>query len=208
MVQLRDYFLFLFIVLSALFLSPLRLLTTNINIIMDITQVYAIAIGGILFALILVNLRSRIEPVVQFITLQTSRYLTYPTLIPRRRYLGPWSPADVLLHALYIAVNAFCVAFKASDLKSAGLRAANLSLINMIPLMAGHHLSVLADIFGIPLHAYTKIHRAGGIMSLALLISHVLAVLVTKTGFSLRTTEHLWGFIASQLYFRFTEVRT
>lgn len=175
---------------------------------MEITQIYAIAIGGIPFVLIILNVRQKVKSFIRFVSLQTSRYLTYPKLLHRHQHLGPWSPANILLHVFYIAVNAFCIGFEASDIKSAGLRAANLSLINMIPLMAGHHLSVLADILGIPLHAYRQIHRAGGMMSLVLLISHVLVVLVTKTSFPLRTAENIWGFIVSKLSFHSLGVGT
>jgi hypothetical protein len=92
-------------------------------------------------------------------------------------------------------VNAFCIGFKVADIQSAGLRAANLSLINMIPLFAGPHLSYLADILGVPLRAYRRIHRAGGMMSFFLLIFHVLTVIATRTAFPLRVTENTWVFL-------------
>jgi hypothetical protein len=87
-------------------------------------------------------------------------------------------------------VNAFCIGFKVVDIKSAGLRAANLSLINMIPLFASSYLSYLADILGVSLRVYRRIHRAGGIMLFFLFIFYVLTVIVTRTAFPLHVIEN------------------
>jgi hypothetical protein len=71
----------------------------------------------------------------------------------------------------------------------------------MIPLLAGPHLSFLADILGVPLSAYRQIHHAGGMISFFLLIFHALTVIATRTAFPLRATENTWGVIVSRLSF-------
>jgi hypothetical protein len=63
--------------------------------------------------------------------------------------------------------------------------------------IAGHHLSVIGDILGVPLRTYRKIHRAGGMMTLTLWISHTVIVPATKTAFPLETAENKWGLIVS-----------
>ena len=168
---------------------------------MEITQVYALATVGIFGALIFVNVRPYVELSIHFLSIWGSRYLIYPRLINRHQYLGPWSIADVLVYLFYIAINALCIGFKAPDIESVGLRAANLSLINMIPVLAGHHLGFLADILGIPLSVYQRLHRAGGVMSFLLLLCHVLAVISTKTAFPLSAKENMWGFIVRHSHF-------
>lgn len=164
---------------------------------MEITQVYAIATGGIFTFLILVHFRPYMQSFLKTTSLLVSQYLTYPQLIRRHRYLGPWSWADVLLQLFYITVNAFCVGFKVQDIQIAGLRAANLSLINIIPLFAGPHLNFLADILGVSLNTYRRVHRSVGIMSFVLLLFHVLTVMASRNSFPLRVAENMWGVIVS-----------
>ncbi|PVH67378.1 hypothetical protein DL98DRAFT_643971, partial [Cadophora sp. DSE1049] len=91
---------------------------------------------------------------------------------------------------IYIAGNSFCLGFRA-DIAKAGVRAGNLSLINMIPLFSGPHLGSLADLLGISLSTFRLMHRSAGIMSCSLVLFHVLAVFVSHTAFSLRGIANL-----------------
>ena len=106
---------------------------------MDVPQIYATAAGGFFLVFILVNFLSR--TVRERIALFTSKHLTYPYFLHRHRFLGPWTRSAILVQLIYIALNAFCLGFRASTLSKAGLRAGNLSLANMIPLFAGPYLS-------------------------------------------------------------------
>lgn len=162
---------------------------------MEITQVYAIATAGIFVILVFINVWPYIELSIRVLSIWGSRYLVYPKLIHRHQYLGPWNIASVHLYIFYLAVNVFCISFKAPNIESAGLRAANLLLINLIPVLAGHHLGFLADVLGITIRVYQRLHRAGGIMSVFLLLGHVIAVMTTKTGFPLSAEDNMWGLI-------------
>jgi predicted ferric reductase len=113
--------------------------------------------------------------------------------------LGPWTFADLLLQAIYIASNSFCIRFRCSDIAEAGVRAGNLSLINMIPLFLGPHLGFLADILGISLSTFRLMHRSAGMMSCSLVLFHVLAMLVSHTAFPLRGTANLSAVVVSTL---------
>ena len=168
---------------------------------MEVTQVYASATAGLFGALIFIKARPHVESFLYILSIWGSRYLIYPKLIHRHQYLGPWSIADVLVYMFYLAINALCIGIKVPDFESAGLRAANLSLINMIPVLAGHHFGFLADLLGIPLSLYQRLHRAGGIMSFFLLLFHVLAVITTKTAFPLSVKENMWGLIVRLFHF-------
>ncbi|KAF2844514.1 hypothetical protein T440DRAFT_436369 [Plenodomus tracheiphilus IPT5] len=124
-------------------------------------------------------------------------HLVYPRLIPRHRYLGTWSRADVLIQLSFVTANVFCVAFRAASLREAGVRAASLSLTNLIPAFTGPHLSSLADILGVSLCTFRRIHRSAGIMSLSLLAFHIATVLANRTPFSLRVAENMWGLVGA-----------
>jgi hypothetical protein len=170
---------------SSVILHSLRL-----RIFMNVTQIYATAAGGFFFVFVIVNLLLRTARFREWISLLTSKYLTYPYFLNRHRLLGPWSGTDVLVQLIYIAINVFCLSFRVSTISKAGLQAGNLSLVNMIPLFAGAHLSFLADLLGFPLDAYRRVHRSAGSMTFALILFHILIVVINRTSFSLGVSEH------------------
>ena len=69
---------------------------------MDITLDYAIAAGGILTVFFLANLARLAWPLFQRVSREASKHLSYTYLVRRHRYLGPWTPADVLVQAAYV----------------------------------------------------------------------------------------------------------
>ena len=177
---------------------------------MDVTQIYVTAAGGLFFVFLLVNFLPRTVRFWRTISLLTSKHLTYPYLVHRHRFVGPWTRSGVLLQLIYIALNVFCLAFRVPTLSKAGLRAGNLSLANMIPLFAGAHLSFLADLLGFPLNTVRRVHRSAGLMAVALLLFHALVLVSDRTSFSLKVPEHLYGLIVrhpSPLAFTLTPPR-
>lgn len=77
--------------------------------------------------------------------------------------------------------------------------AGNQSLVDIIPLFAGLHLSFLADMLGFYLGTYRRVHLSAGLISFALLLFHILSVAVQRTSFSLSVPEHLYGMILCPL---------
>jgi hypothetical protein len=161
---------------------------------MDITLLYAIGLGSVL----LIPLLANIGPWLPCVTFSTpsllqrlSRSLTYPHLIRRHRFLGPWTCLDLMIQLVYIALNSFCVVFRVSDIEEAGVRAGNLSLINMVLLFLGPHLSHLADILGISLRNVRVMHRSAGLMFSSLILVHVFVMLFSQKSFPLRSIPNL-----------------
>ena len=112
---------------------------------MDITQIYAITMAGLLFILLLARVLFHRIRVLYKLWLLFMKVLFYSNLISRHRLLGPWRNVDVTTQLIYIAINAFCFSFRLASTPQAGLRAARLSLINMILLFLGPHFSFLAS---------------------------------------------------------------
>ncbi|KAH8726708.1 cell surface metalloreductase [Phaeosphaeriaceae sp. PMI808] len=164
---------------------------------MEITRAYAVAAGCGLFCLLLFRTRHLMKSLLKTVNLRTSQFLIYPQLVRRHRYLGPWSWADVLAPLCYIGVNIFCVRFKVPSLRVASLRAADLTLINLIPAFASLHLSFPADVLGLTLTTYRRFHRVLGAMSCCLLAFHVFTILASGIPFPLRQTENFWGLIGA-----------
>lgn len=163
---------------------------------MDITQIYAIAAGGIFFMFILANCLHYISQLIKHASFFTFKHLIYPYLLNRHRFFGPWTRASVLVQLTYMTLNVFCVTFQVSTVSQAGLRAGTLSLINMIPLFAGPHHSFLADLLCVSLNAYRSVHCSAGLMSFVLALFHVLAS-VSLASFSLAKGQYLFELLVS-----------
>lgn len=169
---------------------------------MGIIQAYAIAAGGIAFAFFLVNLLPYLASLWKHISMFTSKYLTYPYLLHRHRFIGPWSRAEFLTQAVYVTVNTFCLNFRVSDVAKVGIRAGTLSLVNMIPLFAGPSFSFLADRLGVPLKIYRYAHHSAGFMTFTLVLIHILSVVSRPGSFPLGQPQHLFAVIVSRLEYR------
>ena len=146
---------------------------------MDITQIYSLAAGGIFVVMIVVRGIPALQYTSRKLAIATSKYLIYPFVVRRHRLLGPWSPVDILLQLLYIALNAFCVFFRVTSLEEAEDRAGTLSIVNMAPTFFGPNLSPLADLLGLSLSNYRQMHRSAGTMS-SVLVAFQLSVGVYK----------------------------
>ncbi|PVH70391.1 cell surface metalloreductase [Cadophora sp. DSE1049] len=163
---------------------------------METVDIYAICVSGTFAAFFLITFRSRFLHFVQHIVLLISKYLTYPQILLRHSSFGPWSLAGIIVHTAYITANVYCLGFWKLTAAKVGLRAANLALINMMPLYLGPHLSFLADLLGVSLKSFRMVHRSAGMMSFVLVLLHILVVIARGTsGFSLSVPENLYGVV-------------
>lgn len=192
----------------SVFCAWLLLMTVFFSLTMDLTQEYAVAAGGIFFLFFIAKLIPHVMPLIEYISESASKHLTYPYLLNRHRYLGPWSRAHVLVQVIYITTNVFCLifenpfsrlSFKILTVTKAGLRAGTMSLVNMIPLFAGPRFGLLADCLGMSLMTVRRIHRSAGIMSLAHAVFHVLVYLAARPSFALSLPKNLFAAIVSVL---------
>jgi len=119
--------------------------------------------------------------------------------VRRHRLLGSWSLVDVLLQLLYISPNVFCVTFRVTSFDEARDKARTLSIINMASLFFGLYLSFLADLLGLSLFNYRRIHGFARIMSFALVALHTFAAIYHGPTYSLRVLENLYLLIVSHM---------
>ena len=165
---------------------------------METVYIYAICVSGVFAAFFLLAFHPYFLQFVKYVVLLLSKVLTYPQILRRHSSLGPWTPAGLIVHTAYITANVYCLEFWKLTATNVGLRAANLALINLMPLFLGIHLSFLADLFGVSLKTFRMVHRSGGMMSFALVLLHVLVVAARGIGaFSLSVPENLYGVIVS-----------
>ncbi|PVH69319.1 hypothetical protein DL98DRAFT_661755, partial [Cadophora sp. DSE1049] len=163
---------------------------------METVEIYAVCISSIFAAFFVLAFRPYIWQVVEYVALLLHKVLIYPRILHRHSSLGPWSPAGLIVQTAYIAANFYCLEFWKLTATKVGIRAANLALINMMPLFLGTHLSFLADRFTVSLKTFRMVHRSAGMMSFALVLFHILVVVVRGAGtFSLSVSENLHGLI-------------
>jgi hypothetical protein len=165
---------------------------------MDPTLGYATAFGGVFMGLILVNLLhlkrltylAYLPSFARPSLLRSWRYLIYPYLVHRHRFLLPFTLADLLTQLIYVAGTSFSLAY-GSTIEKAGLRAGTLSLINLIPLFFGPHLGFAADVLGLSLGAFRNVHRSAGLVSSGLVLFHTAVVIKSRTEFALSSTKNV-----------------
>lgn len=140
---------------------------------MDVTQYFAVAAGGIFGVVVIVNFIAQLAHLWRtHLSATILRHVIYPFFLSRHRFVGPWTRTSVLLHLFYWAAMGFCCSFRVTNLTDASARAGTLSLINMIPLYSSFHLSFVADMLGISLRAYRRLHGSVGYVAGALTIFH------------------------------------
>lgn len=165
---------------------------------MDPTIDYAICLAGLLITMLVVA--HVFPPLVylgrrlRFLALER---LCYCYVVNRHAILGPWSAASILVHLLYVLVNLVCMFYGPASISEAGTRAGTLSLINMAPVFLSTHLSFLADLFGVSLKTYTRIHRSCGIVAANLLFVHGLLSVIERGSFSLDEWPNRYAIIVS-----------
>ena len=162
---------------------------------MDPVQIYSIAAGGIFFALFLYRFSFRLSLWVQKRTLYyVFKYLIYPTLIERRRFLTPFTRRRVLLTLLYWVLTATCNFVGVNSLAQAGTRAGTLAVVNLAPLFFVDRLSFAADLLGFSLHTYTKMHHSIGAMAVLQALIHV-AIFLSSNSLLLRDQDQFNGLL-------------
>jgi len=174
---------------------------------MNVTQGYAIAAGGILVLMFLLQSIPFFQRIFSALAILTARHLTYPFIIRRHRLLGPWSRADVLLQLVYVAMNMLCMTFRVASVKEALGRAGTLAIINLTPSFFAFHLSFLADLLGISLSNIRRIHRMTGWMSCYLGVIHAFATIYYDPPFLRDMPKNRFAVIVSRCTFRPSRTR-
>ena len=155
---------------------------------MDAPQFYAIAAGGSIVLLFFINSATHLTRFLGPCRTLIQKYFLLLTLVRRHRFFGPWTFAQVSFQLIYLIANIFCASFGVSTAKEAGVRAAHLSLINMMPTYFEFHLSFICDLLRVSLTTYRLFHAFTGIMSVLFELLHVLIHATSKPSFKVNET--------------------
>ncbi|CAG7978344.1 unnamed protein product [Penicillium olsonii] len=140
---------------------------------MEATFIYAIIAGSIFLLLIILKLWQMLLPWQSTLKRAFARHITYPYVLQRHRLMGPWSRGIVFIHIAYFVSHVVIILFQDRSLVNIRARAGVLSLVNLILPLSAIHLSYLADILGLSLRNYRRLHRSVAWMCSGLLLIHV-----------------------------------
>jgi hypothetical protein len=80
------------------------------------------------------------------------KHFVYPHILPRIPFIGTATRLEVLLAFTYIITNLFLVTLiGVKTVIDKSIRAASMSIINLIPLLYGPRLSLMTEMLGISL---------------------------------------------------------
>jgi hypothetical protein len=144
---------------------------------MDITQWYAVALGGLV---VLFHASHLIINIPCFF-----KHLFCPQVrLPMRgfnRCIGfPTMRFDVMLVVLFLVGNAICITVGVKDIASLVERSALLCTINLMPLALGERMNPMASIFRVKLSASASIHEWLGSVVIAEGLVHIAAALSSQ----------------------------
>ena len=170
----------------------------------DSTQIFALAAGGLfvflllrslLFSRILLYIRRIIVRTYRLVALFVLKHLVYPFFFKRRRFFGPATRWRVILHLAHWAGTAVGASIGTESLLQAGSRAATLSVVHLVPLFLGGHLSFAADMLGLSYNTFRLIHGSLGLTGCVLAFFHVVAVIANDPHIMFQDQVWLWGFV-------------
>jgi len=98
--------------------------------------------------------------------------LVYPLLFPRIRFIGAATRLQFSIAITYLVANLLIVTIHSEG--SISSRAANMSMINLIPLLCGPRLSLITTLFGIPLQASIASHQWFGRTAVVQMLIHII----------------------------------
>lgn len=179
---------------------------------METTLVYSIGFGA-LFGFFLLRLPlyhfvrlvcpplldprrlSPITAIAKLVSRLISEHLTYPTTLRRGKFFDRWSRRDTMLLLAYLAANVSCILVPLPNIDQVYRRLGTLSVINVLFVSAGPHLSLLADLLGVPLHFCRRLHASTGTMSFLLAIFHSTIAAASRSDKSLANPRNLYALI-------------
>jgi hypothetical protein len=143
--------------------------------------IYAIAVGSAFAALLLLHISNLSSFILRSrLAKQAFKHLIWPAITRRTRFTPPISRGDFLVQLLYWGGTSVLNFVQVRSLQEAASRAGSLTILSLIPLVAGSRLSFAADVTGISLRTFRYLHKTFGFMVTAQLISHIALSLGTR----------------------------
>ena len=174
---------------------------------MDITQWYAVALGGTVALLIIASILLAILTITRkYATFRFLKHVYYPQVHKYLRGSEKTTRFDLALIAVFLVGNMLCTAIRVNNISDLARRSGMLSVINLIPLAPGAHMNLIANSCGVRLDAYGRIHRWMGRVAIVEGLIHTATNLSLHT-MNFQTLSDIGGLTVS-LHFNLCEVST
>ncbi len=162
---------------------------------MEPVPIYSLAAGGVFLILFLYCASSHISRWIQDRTLfYIFKYLVYPIVIRRTTLSNPFSRWHAVLMILYWSGTAACNLVGVSDIAQAGKRAGALAAAHLIPLMCTNRPAFAADVLGLSIQTYLRLHTSFGLMAMLQALIHTV-IFVTHNTFDAKETLQFYGLL-------------
>lgn len=145
--------------------------------------------------LVLRNLAKPFERIVKTIRIFVQRRLIYPVILPKTRWIGPWTVSTVLLQTMLLAINLFVVFYQAPNTALKVRQAGTAAMVNLTPFYLTSHLAYGADIFGLSLSTFRMLHRFFSITIMVTIAIHVAFSASSSSILSWWSGDQLYGFV-------------
>lgn len=131
---------------------------------MELTQWYAVAlglaIGGLIPLLALTGkLLTRLRINRTFVGYCFQKYLLYRDLHHHLAGQDRTTWFECIFVFVFLAGNVFCATFQVKDVSGLKQRVGILSMCNLVPMPLGARMNCVADLCGVEIRGYAKIHR-------------------------------------------------
>lgn len=165
-----------------------------------LSELYALGIGGVLVVLLSYRLASVLWDYFPRCPLfRLARISTLPYLVRRHRRIGPITTASTILWLSYIGVNMFFAIYRVQSLDDAAHGLALLASTNMIVLYLGSQLAFAADLVGVGVKRFGKIHRAVGSIVTVEAAGHVL-IHISRHNVNTRDSMIFYGILVCGIW--------
>jgi hypothetical protein len=147
---------------------------------MKLIEIYALVTGGILVVVLSIRLAAAICNVLPWNFRTVYRIFVLRYCIHRHRHVQPVTYANMLCILGVVTSLIFLNVFAIHDLQSASRRAAIIAIVNMPFLFLASQLPFAADIVGISIDTYHRLHRWLSVIIFVEVSLHI-AFIIVKT---------------------------
>lgn len=162
---------------------------------MEPVPIYSLAAGGIFLICLLYCTSAHISRWIQDRTLfYLLKYLVYPVIIRRTSLSNPFSRWHAALMIVYWSGTAICNLVGIRSVHQAASRAGALAALHLVPLLCTNRPAFVADLLGISVQTYMRLHTSFGFMALLQTLIHTVIV-VTHTTFNVKETLQFYGLL-------------
>jgi hypothetical protein len=161
---------------------------------MSPTEIFAIAVGGIVVLLICSHLSAKCLMLVQHTGYWFGKHL-WKAISHKQKRLRPWTLWKLMVQFVWVGLNIFVAFYGFTSLRTAARRAGEVAMVDMGLFYLGPHLSYQADSLQLSLAQIKSLHCGITWSFMVMMIFHVIVLRPTQPIFVPSQSRQLYGVI-------------